>query len=322
MSAALKWRPLVAVIALVLAGCAREGYYDDRQADYVEAEKSAPLVLPDARDSRRYRDAMPVPEAGAPLQARGEDFEAPRPQPLAAGHRLETGTVEWREIGAQRWLVVGAEPAAVWPELERFARLRGLDIVTQDSARGVIETAQARLTVRPGLRAGESEVRCEQNGEAVALCLQALERHLASPSGAASASSLATQPVADQPRPRVVQQGGEWQVVVPVDVDRAWAELSYQLAADFAVTDRRELVERDPQAHAFLVDYLTASERRQGMLSALVTLDLGDTPQRIRLVLEASGPEQAVLRAVSADDRELSVEDRRELLERVASLLR
>ncbi|MBB3190636.1 lipoprotein-34 [Halomonas cerina] len=321
MSAALKWMPLTAVIALALAGCAREGYYDDRQADYVEAEESAPLVLPDARESRRYRDAMPVPEAAVPLQTRGDAFEAPRPQPLSAARGLEAGAVERREIGEQRWLVVGAEPAAVWPELERFARLRGLEVVNRDSARGVLETDQVRLVVHPGLRPGVSEVRCEQGGRPVSRCLQALSRHLASRHVAASASSLATQPVGDYPRPRLMQQGGEWQVMVPVDIDRTWAELSHQLAADFSVAGRRELIERDAKAHTFLVDYMTLSERSTGLLGTLVSLGQ-ESPQRIRVVLEARGPERTVLRVRPADTDELSAEDRRELLERMASLLR
>ncbi|WP_246007526.1 lipoprotein-34 [Halomonas nitroreducens] len=319
MSAALKWMPLVA--ALALAGCARDGYFDDRRVDYAEAEASAPLVLPDSRDTRRYRDAMPVPEAAGTFASQGDDFDAPPPRALGAGSGVEAGEVARREAAGRRWLVVGAEPSAVWSELERFADERGLRVVSRDSSRGVLETAEGRLSVRPGLQPGASEVRCEQAGSPLEGCLRALERRFEARGATASASSLAVQRAPEErARPLLEQRAGEWRLVIPFDLERTWAELSYQLEADFSVAERRQLVEQDPDGHRFLVDYLTLSERSPGLLGTLTSLGQA-SPQRIRLVLESTGPERTVLRAEPADARELSAEDRRELLERVAGLL-
>ncbi|GAA0618997.1 lipoprotein-34 [Halomonas beimenensis] len=318
MSSALKWMPLVATLAL--AGCARDGYFDDRRADYVDAEESAPLVLPEGRDTRRYRDAMPVPEATGAFVSQGEEFRVPPPRALGAGSGVEPGAVARREVGDRRWLVVGAEPSAVWSELERFVEERELEVVRRDASAGELVTSQARLSVRPGLQRGASELRCEQDGAPLEGCLRALARRFEARGATASASSLAVQRPEDRVRPRLTREGGEWRLAVPFDLERTWAELSYQLESDFAVAGRRELVARDAQAHAFVVDYLTLSERSAGLLGALTSLG-GEAPQRIRLVLEAAGPEQSVLRALPADERELSAEDRRELLERVAGLL-
>ncbi|SEL15050.1 lipoprotein, NlpB [Halomonas daqiaonensis] len=322
MNYVLKGMPLVAFIVLATAGCARDGFYHDRNLDYDEAGKNAPLVLPDARNVERYRDAMPVPEVSGTRSAEQGVVEAPLPQSLSPGRIMERGYVERREIGDDSWLVVGAEPATVWPELERFARSRDLTITASDSRRGILDTHQARLSVRPALRSGDSEIRCEQGGIPQAACLTALERHFEARSMSSSAASLAAQRADTQDRARFERRGDEWQVTLPFEVDRLWSELSHQLELDFAVEGRRELLERNPTSHSFLVRYLTRSERQRGLLRSLATLNLGESTHQIRLMLEARGPEETVLKAQSVDEEALSTEDQRELLERVAGLLR
>ncbi|MCL7939750.1 outer membrane protein assembly factor BamC [Halomonas sp. ATCH28] len=322
MNSALKWMPLVAVIALATAGCARDGFYHDRNLDYDEAEENAPLVLPDGRDADRYRDAMPVPEVSGTRPAEDGVVEAPLPQALSPGRARERGYVERRAIGDERWLVVGAAPATVWPELERFVQSRGLTVTASDSRRGILETDQARLSVRQGLRSGDSEIRCEQGGAPQAACLTALERHFEAFSASSSAASLTAQRPVAQDRARFEQRGDDWQVILPFATDRLWAELSHQLELDFSVEGRRELLERDPASRSFLVDYLTRSERERGLLRSMATLNLGESPRQVRLVMESRGPEETVLKAQSAGEEALSTEDQRELLERVAGLLR
>ncbi|MGR2737880.1 lipoprotein, NlpB [Billgrantia sp. Q4P2] len=322
MNSALKWMPLVALAALATAGCAREGFYDDRNIDYVKAQRSAPLVLPQGRNEQRYRDAMPVPEAQGSLRTSSERFHAPSPTRLASGGAVERDFVERREIGNDRWLVIGSDPGMVWPQLQDFARARGLQVQASDD-RGVLETAQGRLSVRQGLRAGDSEVRCDQNGRPVAACLDALEQHFSARSATASAASLAGQQIASEDRLRFEQlASGEWVVRIPLDIDRVWAELSHQLEADFTVEDRRELLEQNPQQHDFLVNYMTVSERGRGMLQIVLSPDVRQMPQEIRLVLESDGPERTTLRAVNESERRFTEEDARELLERVSGLLR
>ncbi len=322
MNSALKWMPLVAVIALATAGCARDGFYHDRNLDYDEAETNAPLVLPEGRDAARYRNAMPVPEVSGMRPAEDGVVEAPLPQALSPGRARERGYVERRAIGDDRWLVVGAEPATVWTELERFARRRGLTVTASDSRRGLLETDQATLSVRPALRRGDSEIRCKQGGATQAACLTALERHFEARSLSSSVASLAAQRPDAQNRARFMQRGDDWQVILPFAVDRLWAELSHQLELDFSVEGRRELLERDPASRSFLLGYLTRSERERGFWRSLATFDLGEEPQQVRLVLESRGPEETVLTARGAGDGELSAVDQRELLERVAGLLR
>jgi len=322
MNSALKWMPLVAVTALAMAGCARDGFYHDRNLDYDEAEERAPLVLPDGRNAARYRDAMPVPEVSGTRPAEEGVVDAPLPQALSPGRSRERGYVERRAIGDERWLVVGAEPSTVWPELERFVRRRGLTVTASDSRRGTLDTDQARISVRPALRSGDSEIRCEQDGTPQAACLTALERHFEARSLSPSAASLAAQRPEAQDRASFERRDDDWQVVLPFQADRLWAELDHQLALDFAVEGRRELLERNPASRSFLVSYLTQSERQRGLLRSLATLNLGESSRQVRLGLNARGPEETVLTAQSVDEEPLSTEDQRELLERVAGLLR
>ncbi|WP_234273673.1 lipoprotein, NlpB [Billgrantia zhangzhouensis] len=323
MNSALKWMPLVALAALATAGCAREGFYDDRNIDYVKAQRSAPLVLPEGRNEQRYRDVMPVPEAQGSLRTGDGRFRAPTPERLPAGREVERDFVERREVGSDHWLVVGADPGMVWPQLQDFARARGLQVQASDDVRGMLETAQGRLSVRQGLRAGDSEVRCDQNGRPVSACLDALEQHFSARTATASAASLAGQQIAREDRLRLEQlDSGEWVVRIPLDIDRVWAELSHQLEADFSVEDRRELLEQNPQQHDFLVNYMTLSEQGRNPLQIVFSPDVRRMPQEIRLVLESNGPERTTLRAVNESERRFSEEDTRELLDRVSGLLR
>ncbi|SFU84570.1 lipoprotein, NlpB [Halomonas korlensis] len=322
MNSALKWMPLVAVIALVTAGCAREGYYHDRNIDYAEAREGTPLTLPETRNPARYRDAMPVPEANREFHPGEEGFEAPSPQALGGGRSVEREFVERRSVGRDSWLIVAADPGTVWPQLESFANTRGLGVTSTDSASGVIETRQARLSLRQGLRAGDSEIRCDQGGTPVVECLDALEQYFSARSASASTSSLAAQRLAGEERVSLEQQGDEWVVAIPLDIDRTWAELSYQLEQEFTVEERRELLESDPQAHDFLISYMTLTERNRNPLQVVFSADVRQMSQQIRLVLESTGPEQTVLRAVNASERDFTSGDQRELLERVAGLLR
>ena len=323
MNSALKWLPLVAITTLATAGCAREGFYDDRNTDYVNAKRSAPLTLPESRNEQRYRDIMPVPEAQGMLRTSDKRFRAPAPSRLGSGSTVERDFVERREIGNDRWLVIGSDPGMVWPQLQEFARSHGLQVQASDDSRGVLQTAQGQLSVRQGLRAGDSEVRCEMSGRPVAACLDALEQHFTARSASASAASLAAQQISSEDRLRLEQLGsGEWVVRIPLGIDRVWAELSYQLEADFSVENSRVLLEQDPQQHEFLVEYMTLTEQKRNPLQVFFSADVRQMTQHIRLVLESEGAEHTTLRAVNASERRFTEEDARELLERVAGLLR
>ena len=128
-----KWMPPVIAAMLVLSGCGGDGYYYDRNEEYRDARMTEPLDLPETRAERRYQNAMPVPDANSDFLASGE-FEAPRPQSLAAATQGDERFVELREAGDDRWLLVSAAPASVWPQLQSFTEDHGLDVTALEKA--------------------------------------------------------------------------------------------------------------------------------------------------------------------------------------------
>ncbi|WP_306168896.1 outer membrane protein assembly factor BamC [Halomonas sp. MMSF_3323] len=321
MNSALKGLPLAMIAALTLAGCAKDGHYHDRNEDYAGARQTAPLTLPGSRDQSRYRDIMPVPQARGDFYAREGDFAAPLPQTLSASTAVAAGDVAVRETDADRWLVVGAAPAVVWPELERFVEQRGLEITRSDSASGVIETSDASLVLRQGLRSGTSEVRCDTAGQLNRLCLNSLQRHFEARSASASIASASAQQTPEADSVRFEPRGDDWVMVMPFDIERAYAELAFQLENNFEMEDRRELVSVDESGKRFVIDYITESERTRGFIDSLTSMDLLESMQRIELRLSPQGQE-TLMEARSADDEPLSGDDQRELLQRMEGLLR
>ncbi|MDM7481031.1 MAG: outer membrane protein assembly factor BamC [Halomonas sp.] len=318
---ALKWIPLALAATVTLAGCARDGYYHDRNLDYTEAAPAPPLVLPETRNAQRYRDAMPIPQAG--LQGARVD-EAARigpPQSLALGSGLEPEYVERRQAGDQVWLVVAADTGAVWPQLEAFVRSRQLGVQESSATQGVIVTPQATLRLQSALRAGSSEVRCEQGGQSVESCVAALEQYLGARSATASASSWTAQRLASEQTLQMRQQGDEWEVLIPQPIERVWAEMNHYLALDFTQEGQRDLLEASADDYEFLVEYMTETERGRNPLQIVFSQDVRRMSQNIRLVLQPEG-NQTVLRAVNASERGFSADDQRELLERVSGYLR
>ncbi|MGO2878374.1 MULTISPECIES: outer membrane protein assembly factor BamC [Halomonas] len=319
---ALKWIPLALVTAVALAGCARDGYYHDRNLDYTEAAPAPPLVLPETRNAQRYQDALPVPQAAMQGARIEEAAEIRAPQSLSIGSGLEPEYVERREAGSQSWLVVAADTGAVWPQLESFARSRQLGVEQSDASQGVIVTSQADLRLQSAMRSGSSEVRCERGGQTMTSCLDALEEFLGARSASQSvASSWNAQRLNTQQTLQLRQQGDEWEAVIPQPIDRVWAELNHYLALDFTLQGQRNLLATSPERHEFLVEYMTETERGRNPLQIVFSADVRKMPQEIRIVLQPDG-NQTILRAVNASEREFNADDQRELLERVAGYLR
>jgi len=319
---ALKWVPLVLAAAVALSGCARDGFYHDRNLDYTEAAPAPPLVLPETRNTQRYRDALPVPQAATQGTRLDEAAEIRPPQSLAIGSGLEPEYVERREVGDQTWLVVAADTGTVWPQLEEFVRSRQLNVLQSSASQGVIVTSQGEIRLQSALRAGSSEVRCESGGQTMASCLDALESHLSARSASVSVSSSWTaQRLTDEQTLQVRQQGEEWEVVIPQPVDRVWAELNHYLELDFAQEGQRDLLASDPSSHEFLVEYMTETERNRNPLQIVFSADVRKMSQEIRLALQPNG-DKTILRAINASERAFSADDQRELLERVSGYLR
>ncbi|WP_017429645.1 hypothetical protein [Vreelandella jeotgali] len=321
MNPALKWIPLTLAGALALAGCARDGFYDDRNTDYVEPSPAPPLALPDTRDPSRYRNALPMPGGGDQSAPPEEPVEAHAPRALTVASGLDEDYVTTRQINDQRWLVVAEDAAGVWPQLERFARTRAGGIERSRPARGVLETPDATLQLKTAVRNGTSEVHCRQGEQPSSRCLTRLAEYLKTGQRSANTlSSLNAQRDNEDSAVQLRQNGDDVSVSIPYSADRAWAEIDHYLGRDFSQPDKREQLGSDPDAHTFTVDYRTLENRRRGVFANLNPFAHHGT-QKVRLVLDARGG-QSRLKAESADGQSLGADSQRELLERISGYLR
>ncbi|AHE97344.1 outer membrane protein assembly factor BamC [Thioalkalivibrio paradoxus] len=156
----LPLRLLAAAVALALSGCAGLGpgtadgprYEASRQIDSLEVPPD--LLAPDME--RAYR----IPEApGARVSAREIDRDlraAPRTVTRDRPILPESPEVQLRRDGQLRWLVVQAEPEALWPRLRDFWRTQNLALARDEPALGIMETvwAEDRAGIPLGLTQG------------------------------------------------------------------------------------------------------------------------------------------------------------------------
>ncbi|WP_129138969.1 outer membrane protein assembly factor BamC [Modicisalibacter coralii] len=315
MKPVFKWIPLVVAVGLVVSGCGRDGYYYDRNDEYRSAQMSEPLELPDSRRKSDYQDAMPVPSVSNDFAAE-HDFEAPRPQPLAGGESEDAPYVELREAGSDRWLLVNAAPGSVWPQLQSFVESRGLQATQLDASRGRIATSQADFRIRQGLRNNTSEVRCSGPAATDGQCLAALRGYLDSSGAQAQGVSLAAQKLSQEQRVRLQHQDGRWQLLLALDMQRAWSELHYQLENNFA-GDGRELVDQNRSAGEFLIDY-KPRDSEGGWFDWFGS----DQPRRYRLSVAPAANDQTRVTVAAGDDRALEDGEAREVLDALAATLR
>ncbi|MDO6788665.1 hypothetical protein Q4589_13785 [Cobetia marina] len=306
--------PLALLTALAVAGCSSDGYYYDRNSEYANASIAQPLELPETRNRAEYQDSMPVPQASSDFLA-SDDFEAPRPQPLATSEKGQREFVALRQSGDARWLAVNAAPAAVWTRLQTFARDQQLDVQSIDAGKGEITTSQGVISVNQGLRADASEVRCQQGGDVSGSCLNALRGYLAA-SPADSGVSLAAQSLSRDDRVRLEGRDGTWQIDLALDTERSWAELLYQLQKNFN-TDYQKLVDQNRSRGEFMVNYIPREDRDGGWLG------IGGDGEPLPMVLTLRGEQDHTLvTAKRADGEETTPALARELLDAVASTLR
>ncbi|KAA0019667.1 outer membrane protein assembly factor BamC [Salinicola corii] len=317
MKPILKWMPLMLCSSLALSGCGlfQDGYYYDRNVEYQKAEMAKPLELPASSNQVRYQDSMPVPEADSDFSASDAIDDAPRPQPLASGQGDDQPYAEMRQAGSEHWLLVDAAPASVWPRLQGFAVDHGVNPTAINAAGGRIETAQGSVSLRQGLRSGTSEVRCDIGSSAQ--CLSSIKAYLDNNHTADSGVSLAAQPLDQSERVKLRNRGGNWELDLALDGERAWSELYYQLQNGFD-DNRLTVTDQNRSAGQFFIDYLPLDADDGGWFNWF-----GSDPQpnRYRLQLDSNAG-NSVVTVTGSDGQPIEPAAARELLDAIASTLR
>lgn len=133
-------RVVCIALAISLSACASiENFMGGDKIDYRSAAvKTNGLEVPPdltqlSRDTRYQQPGATVSAAtfqsGAPAAAN------PTPAPLASN-----ADVRMERFGNERWIAVKQAPETLWPQLQAFWKERGLALVADDAAAGVMET--------------------------------------------------------------------------------------------------------------------------------------------------------------------------------------
>lgn len=280
--------------ALVISGCS-SSTYRDRSNDYSEAQE----VEHELPGNYRHRDAMPIPKANRARQARAGDV--PRPDSLRVTDG-DTPLVEQRTDEDAAWLLVQRSPAEVWPALQAFAEQQDLPVTSSQPRRGEITwqedaasgLAAQKVTLRQGVRRGTAEVRLRSfEGDDSQLGfsdydrarMMALEQFLLSSlqEGDQRVSQQA-QSLHTRQQVRLVDRDDRQVLVLRLDYDRAWSELTRLLEDEFN-EDVQQLNDLDRSEGRIYLRYVPQDERRRGFFARLFRRGPADDAHHYQLHL-------------------------------------
>ncbi len=125
----------------VLAGCSGS-LIEGKKIDYKSAGNVKPLDVPADLSTPPTSDRYNIPDSGAGSATASEYAEgqgtrtAAGPAPVLPSQEK----VRVERAGTQRWLVVDAEPEALWPVIREFWQDAGFLIDTESQQTGIMET--------------------------------------------------------------------------------------------------------------------------------------------------------------------------------------
>ena len=154
----LRWKGALAacVAAVLLAACSALPKIESDSVEYKSASKNRlpDLKVPPDLTKPTADDRYAVPGAGARGGALASDYDKERVVPDASRTAVLPAQVNARveRSGNQRWLVVKAEPDAVWNVVKEFWQELGFIISVELPEAGVMETdfAESRAKVDAG----------------------------------------------------------------------------------------------------------------------------------------------------------------------------
>lgn len=131
--------PAMTLFLMLLAGLAACGSSPERKIDYRAASAPPPLEVPPDLVKPAEDRSLTVPApAGSATFSGYERLQQPKSTGGAVLPVPEN--IQVVRAGAQRWLLVRAEPEALWPAVREFFPRHGLPIAKENPVTGVIET--------------------------------------------------------------------------------------------------------------------------------------------------------------------------------------
>ena len=137
----LALKALILASIVTLSGCSwlfgEDGHFPGQSNDYLKAEQSADIVLPEGITAESIRDDYPIPELTL-SQVLPTKFEVPRVEPLDTLDNK--GSVRVQRFEKQQWILINASPSEVWPLVSNFLLSNNIALNTADGTLGLIET--------------------------------------------------------------------------------------------------------------------------------------------------------------------------------------
>ncbi|HEX9450320.1 MAG TPA: outer membrane protein assembly factor BamC [Burkholderiales bacterium] len=128
--------------ALVLSGCSGS-LIEGKKIDYKSAGNVKPLDVPADLSAPPTSDRYNIPETSAGSATASEyaaEGQGPRAAPGPAPVLPPQDKVRFDRAGSQRWLVVDAQPEALWPVIKEFWQDNGFLIDIESQPTGIMET--------------------------------------------------------------------------------------------------------------------------------------------------------------------------------------
>ncbi len=265
---------LLLVCLTLLAGCSHlagdNGYFQDRDDDYLEAQLSPPIIVPENLDSAAIIDLYVIPQSSSDDVLSSGGYEVPRPAPLLSDGTGEA--VRIQKLGTQQWILLNATPSQIWPQLRHFLFTNKNGLGEENGGKGVLETQwlsvdedaqlreKFRFQVEQGVQRNSSEIHIRQadrthlsvmdnplvdwpnnsmNISRESWMVKELANYLASSIGGASVSLIA-QGISTASKLTVAKTDDGYVVIrIQLPYDRAWASVGNALKkAEFRVDDK------------------------------------------------------------------------------------
>jgi outer membrane protein assembly factor BamC len=145
--------PAAVLAAVLLTACSSVAQrLPDKKVEYRKATSLPPLEVPPDLASPTTRDDMAIPGEGATTFSAYQGREERASPGAQAAVLPEPEGIRLARDGDTRWLVVQAEPDALWPKLREFWLQEGLLIAQEDPRAGILETdwAENRADIKEG----------------------------------------------------------------------------------------------------------------------------------------------------------------------------
>lgn len=323
-----------ALLLSTLAGCSYltgdDGYFRDRQGDYLVAPTAPPMEVPAQLDSYTLDALYVVPEALPEERA----FFLRAPGPRGLDTNIREGVVVQR-FGDRRWIVIGAEPGQVWPRMRDYWSTAQIRLASEDPTQWLMETAwldeegernKYQVRIEPGIHAGNSEVYVRQVSESYVedpdadiawpedsanlelehALLDDISLYLADRTDlyrASSVSLLAGSIQADS-KASVVPSGNGDILQIRIDFGRAWSQVSQSLE-----NANIEVVDSDRDAGIYTVMYAgEIDEDQPGFLGRLFRRGANDVIAPVEFKISINADDDRVLVTADSTDSAASAE--------------